>query len=282
MYLSNSARFKKFEIMNRNNLKYIVIVIMFLDHFTYLFPSDNPISTFIRIMGRLIAPTMALFIAEGYRYTSDLNKYMQRLFIFGIISFTPFVIYRTGIIYPIQLFAGSAVPEFFRATGEIVMDPYIFISLLNKTLVVHEGGIILNLFFGLFAIYLWDKVNMSKFFKLIITLVLLWLAGFCNWHYTIVLLCLIFYFFRDNPKKMWGLYLIISLLYIFTVNIFENPFHFAFTMEFVFYKLGMFIVPFFFMLYNGESGTKSWFNKWFFYIFYPFHLILIGILRLFV
>ncbi|MCQ2972519.1 MAG: conjugal transfer protein TraX [archaeon] len=34
------------------------------------------------------------------------------------------------------------------------------------------------------------------------------------------------------------------------------------------------------MLYNGESGKKSAFNKWFFYIFYPGHLLIIGLIRL--
>lgn len=255
---------------------------MFLDHATYLFPSDNPVTTFIRIMGRLIAPTMAFFIAQGYQYTRDVHKYMKRLFIFGIVSYVPFVIYRTGIIYPIQLFSGLAMPLFYRATGEIVIGPYTFISLIGKTLVVHEGGIILNLFFGLFAIYLWDKVNISKYLKLIITLFILWLAEFGNWQYTVVLFCLIFYFYRDNPKIMWCLYLIVSVLYMFSVNLFDNPFHFALTYDFVFYKLGMFIVPFFLLLYNGEPGSKSAVHKWFFYIFYPFHLVLIGILRLFV
>ena len=190
---------------------------MFLDHATYLYPSDNPITTFIRIMGRLIAPTMALFIAEGYHYTRDVHKYLKRLFIFGIISYIPFGFYRTGIFYPVQLFSGSAVPLFYRACGEIVIEPYAFISMINKTLVVHQGGIILNLFFGLLAIYLWDKVNISKYLKLIITLFLLWLAEFGNWQYTIVLFCMIFYFFKDNPKVIVvPVYSRFSIVYIFS------------------------------------------------------------------
>lgn len=32
-------------------------------------------------------------------------------------------------------------------------------------------------------------------------------------------------------------------------------------------------------LYNGEKGTAKWL-KWFFYLYYPIHLILIGMLRI--
>ena len=31
------------EIVNRNHLKYLVIVLMFLDHFSYFFPPTNPL-----------------------------------------------------------------------------------------------------------------------------------------------------------------------------------------------------------------------------------------------
>ena len=34
--------------------------------------------------------------------------------------------------------------------------------------------------------------------------------------------------------------------------------------------------------YNGKGGSKSAFNKWFFYVFYPLHLIILGILKWYV
>ena len=31
--------------------------------------------------------------------------------------------------------------------------------------------------------------------------------------------------------------------------------------------------------YNGESGSRHPFHKWFFYGFYPAHLLILGLLR---
>ena len=280
MYITKDKRFEKYEIINRNQLKYIVIILMLFDHLSYLFPPTNPIVTIVGIISRLTAPTMALSVAEGYHYTRNLKKYLKRLFIFAIISYIPYVLYRTENIIPIQLFSGTTAPTFFRESGAVVFEPSLYISKINSVLVIHETSVIFTLFLGLFVIYLWDKIEIANIFKVIITIIILWLAAFSNWHYYLILLCMIFYFLKDNPKKMWISYFIVALLYIFSIRLFNNPFQFAFTMQFELYKIGTFLVPLFFLLYNGKPGTKSEFNKWFFYIFYPAHLLIIGIIRL--
>ena len=281
MYFTKERnKFVKYEIINRNVLKYIVIILMLFDHISYFFPSTNPIVIVIGMISRLTAPTMALSIAEGYHYTRDVKKYMERLFIFAIISYIPYVLYRTGTIIPIQLFKGTVVPEFVRVTGAIVAEPYLILSSINSVLVVHETSVIFTLFLGLCTIYLWDKINLPNYLKLIITLLILWISSFANWQYYLVLLCLIFYFLKDDPKKMWAAFSVVALLYIFAVNLFKNPFQLMFSMEFTLYRIGIFLVPLFFLVYNGKPGKKSAFNKWFFYIFYPAHLLLLGIIRL--
>lgn len=253
---------------------------MLFDHISYLFPPDNPAVAYIGFISRLTAPTMALSIAEGYHYTRNVKKYMKRLIIFAVISYIPYVLYRTENILPIQLFSGQSTPMFYREAGAVLIEPNIFIKALNSVLVIHETSVIFTLFLGLCTIYLWDKVNISKYLKLAITLLILWISAFSNWQYILILLCLIFYFLKENPKKMWFAFSIVALLYIFTVRIFANPFAPALTMDFVPFKIGIFLVPLFFMCYNGKAGHKSSFNKWFFYIFYPAHLLALGIIRL--
>ena len=252
---------------------------MLIDHMCSFFPFYSTPVMIVGFISRLTAPTMALSIAEGFHYTRDINKYMKRMFIFSIISYFPYNLCRTADLNPFHLYPGSIVPEFFSASGTLFIDPHVFISSINSTLAINESSVILTLFLGLLTLYLWEEVNTSKYLKLAATLVILWISAFSNWNYYIILLCLIFYYFKDDPKKLWASYVVIALLYIFSVRIFANPFHLAFSMDFQIHKLGMFLVPFFFLMYNGKSGTKSAFNKWFFYIFYPGHLLILGILR---
>ncbi|MDE7366459.1 MAG: conjugal transfer protein TraX, partial [Lachnospiraceae bacterium] len=47
------------------------------------------------------------------------------------------------------------------------------------------------------------------------------------------------------------------------------------------YQLGIFMVPLLIQFcYNGEGGSRKPIHKWFFYIFYPAHLVLLGLLKL--
>lgn len=120
---------------------------------------------------------------------------------------------------------------------------------------------IFTLFLGLFSIYLWDKVNIPKFAKIIITGFIFWLSAFADWQFYLISMCLIFYFLKNNPKKMWIAYSIVDLMYTFTVTLFANPFDIRFTWNFVLFGFGAFLIPFFFKFYNGEPGKKSSFNK---------------------
>ena len=279
MFFNNSL--KQFEILNRNHLKYIVIIFMLIDHICYFYPPDNPIVIFFNFISRLTAPTMALFIAEGYYYTRDVHKYMERLLIFAVISYIPYVLFYVGYFLPVMLFPGSTPPTFYLPSGKSIIQPNVFLPFLDSTLVIFRTSVIFTLFLGLVSIYLWDRIDLPKYIKLAITLVILWIGAFCHWQYFVIVLCLNFYFLKDNPKKMWLAFIILAILRAFDVRLFLNPFCPAFTTHFELYKLGIFLVPVLFALYNGQSGSKSAFNKWFFYIFYPAHLLILGLIRIF-
>jgi len=64
------------------DLKLIAIITMTIDHIGYhIFPQVEV----YRIIGRICFPIIAFLIAEGYRHTSNLNKYISRLGLFAII-----------------------------------------------------------------------------------------------------------------------------------------------------------------------------------------------------
>ncbi len=75
--------------LNANQLKLIAIAAMTLDHLIWtLYPgySTEWFVILFHITGRLTAPIMWFFIAEGYHYTHDIKKYAARLFLLTVIS----------------------------------------------------------------------------------------------------------------------------------------------------------------------------------------------------
>ena len=71
------------------DLKLIAIIAMTVDHLAWLFfPGFQRVwyVYLLHIIGRLTAPIMWFFIAEGSHYTKNPKKYITRLFVFAIIS----------------------------------------------------------------------------------------------------------------------------------------------------------------------------------------------------
>jgi hypothetical protein len=106
--------------LTSNTIKIIAIIAMTIDHIAWtFFPhySLNAPIVFMKIIGRLTAPIMIFFIAEGYYHTKNIRKYIFRLFVFAIIShfayafafdkdFIPFkktVFDQTSIIWALML-----------------------------------------------------------------------------------------------------------------------------------------------------------------------------------
>ena len=73
--------------LNRNQLKYLVIAAMLIDHIAWAFvPTASLLGQVMHVIGRLTGPTMAYMLAEGYHYTRNVKKYAMRLGIFAVIS----------------------------------------------------------------------------------------------------------------------------------------------------------------------------------------------------
>jgi len=94
-----------------NTLKYIAIIAMFFDHLFAVFLSQDSVEGILsRIPGRVVAPIMCYLIAEGFFYTSNVKKYINRMLVFAAISHFPYVIYfdlpwwgATSVIWSLTL-----------------------------------------------------------------------------------------------------------------------------------------------------------------------------------
>ena len=232
--------------LNSNHLKIIAIIAMTIDHFSDLifpgFPA-NPIAIFFHMIGRLTAPIMWFFICEGYYHTHNVKKYIKRLFVFAVISHFAYC-FAFGIDF---------VP--FRS------------GIFNQTSVMYP------LFIAVLVMWLRDTdLKINKCLKHIIIFVLVWSAFPADWSCIAVLAVLGMYKHRGNLKKQMWVMMLWVLLYGIVSFFFVNK---VYGMIQVFVIL---VYPFL-KQYNGERGKANW-MKWFFYVYYPAHLIIVGILRI--
>ena len=235
--------------LNRNQLKYLVIVAMLIDHIAWAFvPLDTLLGQVMHGIGRLTGPTMAYFVAEGYHYTRNVRKYAVRLGVFALFSWVPFVYFEYGTL-PLVIQDGSIVgfyPQF---------------------------GVLYTLLLSLLAIWLWDRGTCSSSMKYLGTIGLCLLSLFGDWAIFDVLYALVLFRYRDNPKKKWTAFCWITGCCC--LGVFWAPPWWSGLFQF-----GIFLVPLLIQFgYNGESGSKKPFHKWFFYFFYPAHLLLLGICK---
>lgn len=167
------------KVFTSNALKNIAIVVMFFDHFFSVFiEHDSLLGSISRIPGRVAAPIMCYLIAEGFFHTSNINKYIIRLFAFAVISHFPYDLY-----YHLT---------WWKATS-----------------------VIWGLLLGLVALAVVMKEQYSPFVKIIAVGICCMLAYPADWNYIGVLWIVCFGVFHGNFKKqMIGFTLIGILLYV--------------------------------------------------------------------
>ena len=231
--------------LNSNHLKLIAIIAMTIDHIADLiYPGmpNNIIPIILHIIGRLTAPIMFFFICEGFYYTKNLKKYILRLFTFAIISHFAYC-FAFGINF-------------------IPFSSGIF----NQT------SIMWSLACSVVALYIANKTNLKEWQKWILIMLINVITFSSDWSCIAVMAILFMYPNRGNLKKQFismsfwiFIYAIISYLFV--------------SKTYGLITLAVALAYPLLNIYNGEKGKMNW-MKWFFYLYYPLHLVIIGILRI--
>lgn len=234
--------------LNSNHLKIIAIIAMTIDHIADLLYPGMPnifISNIMHIIGRLTAPIMFFFICEGYYYTKDVKKYISRLFIFALISHFAYC-FAFGINF---------IPF---STGNI----------FNQT------SIMWTLAWAVVALHIVHGKNNLKEYQKWLLVILINLITFSSDFSSIAVMTILFMYDRRGNLKgqmismmAWlSLYALISYLFV------SKTYGLIAMTAILVYPL--------LKNYNGKRGKTKWL-KWFFYLYYPLHLIIIGALRLY-
>ena len=155
-------------------LKYIAIIAMTIDHLAWLlYPGlvKEPIPVFMHIVGRLTAPIMWYFIAEGCYYTKDIKKYFFRIMSFAVVSHFAFCF---GLGIPFDITTGS---------------------IFNKTSVLFP----LAMSVALIAIFRNEKIN--NILKILTIIMFCLLTFVADWSSIALMMPFFLYNHRNNKKQ---------------------------------------------------------------------------------
>ncbi|HMH10029.1 MAG TPA: TraX family protein [Candidatus Nitrosopolaris rasttigaisensis] len=258
--------------MTTFQIKVIAITAMVIDHVGLIF---FPHILLLRIVGRLAFPLFAWLIANGAYYSKNTKLYLIRIFIFAVVAQIPFIFVNR------------------------LIDPSFW-----------ELNVLFTLFFGLAAIVLMKK-SKNSFTSVLIVIISAILAEVLNTDYGAlgVLAIVVFYLFFKDIKKMIilqiCLFTVLSLIPIVVVMALTrvaNPVASTLSVNIcpsiwinLCFKLSVAIPPDFVILnlieplglfslifiafYGNQEGWKM---KYIFYWFYPMHLVILYIIKLFV
>ena len=240
------------KLLDSNMIKIIAIIAMTIDHITWMIYPGYPKGIFpiiLHIIGRITCPIMCFFIAEGYYYTKDINKYTKRLFVFAFISHFAYVF---------------ASVDFMDWKSFI---PFYYGSALNQT------SVMWSLAWGLVMLRVVNSKKIKSNMMKILLIVLICLISFpSDWSCVASLCILAFGTNRGNLKKQ-------TLWMMFYVAIYTMVYFFAIDKIYGVLQMAVILSVPIIRMYNGKRGNNQRINdimKWLFYIYYPLHLFIIG------
>ena len=236
--------------LTSNILKLIAIISMTIDHVAWaVFPdfSVNPIAIIMHIIGRIACPIFCFCMVQGYIHTRNFKKYFTRILVFALISHIPYVL--TSFNYKGIL---SLIPGYY--------------GIFNQT------SVLWGLACGLLLIKVSDCL-FKDIYKVLLSVLICIISFPADWSCVAPLMILFMWEYKDDFKKqMLSMVLMVIpyvIVYLFAINTVYAILQFGV----------IFAIPLLYA-YNGTRGNSIRFNKfmkWFFYIYYPLHLLIIFI-----
>ena len=237
---------KRLQVLNRDAIKYIAMLTMLLNHIAHVFlERGTPLYEIFEDIGFFTAPVMCFFLVEGYTYTHSKKGYGLRLMLFAALSQIPFQLafgYSTlNMIY--TLLCCFLILVVMERVGNPLLCRGLLLLLILAT-VNGDWPVVAPILTILLANDWGDRKMMARDFGLTYFLfALLNMQSYMN----------------GEPGN-WTLYAVIHALLS---------------------GLGVLAAAVAtLVLYNGErAGHGRNFSKWFFYVFYPGHLLILYLIK---
>ena len=229
--------------MSRDAIKMLAMLTMLLNHIANaLLPAGAPLTNAFLYIGYFTAVTMCFFLVEGYGYTRSKRKYAGRLLGFAVLSQLPY-----------QL----AFPEHGMA-GFVQFNMLFTLLLCFLVLLVQE------------------KVQ-DRILQGVCIVLLICASLFCDWALLAPIFTLLFTWAKGSRPRQHIAFGAAALLYGGMAWLGSGLWWDFFGCAVPILVAGFFIL----YHYNGQRAAHGrTFYKWFFYAFYPTHLLVLGLVRL--
>ena len=238
-----------FKVLNRDIIKYIAMFTMLLNHIAHIFLTPGTVLYEVfEDVGHFTAPVMCFFLVEGYSYTRSKIKYGQRLLLFAVISQIPY------------------------------------------ELAFRYGN--LNMLYTLLCCFLilvtMDNIKDWRL-RAVVCTALTFASTVGDWSFLPAIYTMLFFYSRNSRKKTAISYGIAYALFV--------PFQIQNYMyeelgDWTLYAIGHGLLSgagilaaavAVLIFYNGKRAEKAKnFSKWFFYIFYPAHLAVLYLIKVYI
>lgn len=229
--------------MTANQIKWIAVITMTIDHIGFfLLNETSEIYLMSRTIGRVAFPLFAFMIAEGYFHTKNKLRYFLRLLLMGVLFEIILVLIYLG--YDVNMTHIPFLPN--------------NISLMN---------ISWTLMLGFLGILIMDKFDKLGPLLIIPLAIISYFSAYSFYGFGLIL---IFGIFRSFEKRvLYGS--LLTLLYCFMPAIRNG-------VDYINWIQTISIFSFYIIkYYTGEKGKGK---LKFFYLYYPFHIIVLFFISL--
>lgn len=246
------GRYENLKVLNRDVIKYIAILTMTANHFaTILMTSGTLLKMILLGIGNFTAITMCYFLVEGYSYTRSKKKYMGRLLLFAILSQIPFSM-----------------------------------ALTRQDVISFVGFNMLFTLLLCFLICLTVEKVKNIILKVFLIILITICSVKCDWGIGAPVFTLLFIWSKNSILKKKIAFIIPTILfgvYIFIARYGKASIESCIISALIFMS-GMVMagicITHFYNKKRAEHGRN--FSKWFFYIYYPLHLLIFALIRIYV
>lgn len=229
--------------MSRDSIKMVAMLTMLINHIANVFlPAGQPLTNLCLCIGYFTAVTMCFFLVEGYGCTHSKRRYAGRLLGFAVLAQLPY-----QLAFPANGIAGFV-----------------------------QFNMLFTLLLCFLVLLVQEKIR-DRVLRGVCIVLLLCASLFCDWALLAPVFTLLFAWAGGNRTRQKASFGAAALLYGGMAGLGSGQ-----VWEAVGCAVPILVSAFVILyLYNGRRAARGrTFYKWFFYAFYPAHLLVLGLLRL--